>query len=107
MTLDFNLPTQLMFNPSLEQLTFVQDFDGHNILAGFFSGEVYGTKLATAQWLANLKVVQAPLLSSLSSVCHIIGITSRWLGGSEFLKRPFQRLFPGLLVRAILLVKYL
>jgi hypothetical protein len=104
MTLNFNLPAKLMFDARLEQLGFVQDFNGDDVLAGLFSGEVDGTKLAAAEGFSNFKIVQAPLLSLSSSSYHVIGVIRLRLGGAEFLKRSFERLFPGLLLLLLLLL---
>ena len=82
--LDLDLPAELVLHPSLEELGLLQDLEGDNIVGGFLPRKVHSPKLSPSQRLADLKIIQTPLLSSCRSGRHrarVVCILRRVGGG--------------------------
>ena len=64
MRLDFDLAPQLVLAAGLLHLMLEYDLERHDVLAASLARQIHVAELALAQRLADLEVVQAPLLSS-------------------------------------------
>lgn len=62
-TLDFNLPSELVLNITFEELLLIKHFESHNELAFLFSCQINMSELASSKGLSNLKVIDGPLLA--------------------------------------------
>lgn len=63
MSLNFNLSQNLLFKTWLNQFRLVQQLESNHVFWIFFTGKIYSTKLAPSQRTANVKVINAPIIS--------------------------------------------
>lgn len=60
-TLDLDLPPELVLDATFEELLLVEHLEGDDVLATLLSGEVDVAKLATTQRFPNFEIVDSPL----------------------------------------------
>lgn len=65
MTLNLNLPPELMLHSGFEELSFLEDFEGDDVFGVFFAGKVDGAEFTATERLADFEVGEGPLAAGL------------------------------------------